>query len=86
MTETEFSLIVKWFQLNSYILKIDNSKNLPFTTYENNLPTLGFLNIENNSTILVNDQIKYPGVSTNKMCNRRISKRYIQVFRFENFY
>lgn len=60
--ERDFSKIQKWFQLNKLTLNCEKTKYLPFTSYANNLPNMGPLNIGLNSQIPEAQSVKYLGI------------------------
>lgn len=60
--EIDFRIISKWFQHNKLTLNCDKTKYLPFTSYVNNLPDMGPLNIDALTQIPEADSVKYLGI------------------------
>lgn len=60
--ESDFKKIQQWFQYNKLTLNCDKTKYLPFTSYANNLPNFGPLNIDQNQQIPEAESIKYLGI------------------------
>lgn len=64
--ENDFKHIKQWFDYNMLTINYQKSTYLPFTSYKNNLPNLGPLNInsDENNIILINEAecVKYLGI------------------------
>lgn len=66
VAEREFLYIKKWFQYNTLTLNCEKTLYLPFTSYVNNLPNMGPLNIDDDTIIPEAESVKYLGIKIDR--------------------